>query len=73
MKLNKFWQCYLCFIIKFTSAVIFSNNPLSRFPQGEAGASENSPVGYFSERACLPRWPPCRQAPSLNQPTGLVL
>jgi hypothetical protein len=43
------------------------------FPQGEAGASENSPMGYFSEQACLPRWPPCKQAPSLNQPTGLVL
>jgi len=26
------------------------------FPQGEAGASENSPAGYFSEQACLPRW-----------------
>jgi hypothetical protein len=48
-------------------------HPLSYFPQRGAGASENSPVGYFSEQACLPRWPPCRQAPSLNQPTGLVL
>jgi len=26
------------------------------FPHGEAGASENSPAGYFSEQACLPRW-----------------
>jgi len=27
-------------------------------PQGEAGAFKNSPVGYFSEQAGLPRWLP---------------
>jgi len=60
-------------IVKWQYFSLFHSTPFPTFPQGGAGASENSPVGYFSEQACLPRWLPCRQAPSLNQPTGLVL
>jgi hypothetical protein len=34
----------------------YSFDPLSRFPQGEGRALRNSPVGYFSEGASMPRW-----------------
>jgi len=39
-------------------SVPIRKTPIPAFPHGEAGAFKNSPVGYFSEQAGLPRWLP---------------